>query len=832
MHFPMGDMKNRPNIARLLAVSLTVVGLCAVTVRILALENKANLQTVLALGDGGAFQGNRRSQDASQSARIYAVSPQVLAVEVAAPTVTLGKQQPYVSQPGDELATQGDRTTVKRSGVAIGELIGVETPVLYTYDQVSLDRLNLAAADTPSSYSISSTGDAGYRNSTAPTSVFRKTKPVAFAAENNTSDGWRWPATNTLFLVLPQPMQPGQTYDLNFSNLGLSPASFNYQPLSTRSEAVHVSQIGFRPDDPLKVGYLSTWMGNGGGLDYTDGLSFQLVNEQTNTPVYSAKARLTRPQQQSEDPKGKDYTLSEVHQLDFSDFKQAGRYRLCVEGVGCSFPFEIAPDAWKQAFFTSARGFYHQRSGIAIGAPFTDFQRPRAFHPDDGVKVYQSGASLLEVDMGLGTAPTFEALVAAKTDQIVPNAWGGYFDAADWDRRIQHLAIPRGLLELNNLFPEYFDAISLNLPESNNALPDVLDEALWSLDFFRRLQTADGGIRGGIESAEHPKHGETSWQESLTVMAYAPDVWSSYLYAGVAARAAHTLARYDSALATTYRESALKAMAYAETHYAEYQAAKPTGELQHQVKDQRNLAALELYRLTDDAKWHDIFLATTVFKDPKAEASIYGVHEQRDAAFLYAQLAAEKPALPVNGQVQANARASFLRYADALVALTQTTAFGWSKDHPEAPLGWGNGLGAPKSVNILQAHALTQDSKYLLAGIGSTQFALGANPDNQVFTTGMGDRSPQNPLIADYRITGQAPPPGITLYGPADFETYSDYWLLPELEGSAFPKPQEWPSVENYFDVYMYPLGAEFTVDYMLSSAYTWGYLAARAPAQ
>ncbi|MEM6450049.1 MAG: glycoside hydrolase family 9 protein [Cyanobacteria bacterium P01_D01_bin.105] len=185
-------------------------------------------------------------------------------------------------------------------------------------------------------------------------------------------------------------------------------------------------------------------------------------------------------------------------------------------------------------------------------------------------------------------------------------------------------------------------------------------------------------------------------------------------------------------------------------------------------------------------------------------------------------------ALPVDERIQANARASFLRHADDLAALTRTTAFGWSKNHPESPLGWANGLGAPKSVNILQAHALTGDPKYLLAAINSTQFALGANPDNMSFTTGIGDRYPQNPLIIDQRITGQSPPPGITVYGPADFTLYSDYWLLSKIADDTFPSPWEWPTVENYFDIYFYPIGSEFTVDYMLSSAYTWGYLSAR----
>ncbi len=823
LYVQLGEIKLQLNTTRLLAGSLMVVGSCAAASKLLTDSPRINTQTVFALDDMLA--------NAPQAAHVYAVSPQVLAIEIAAPAVTPGTQQPYEPQPEDvtrmigdsPTERQGQRTILERSGVAIGELVGRNKRILYTYDQVEESRVNLAAADTSTSYLITSPQDTDYAQPTAPTSVFRKTKPTAYA-NIGPADQRVWPATHTLFLTLPTPIDPGQTYDFIFPGLGLAGTSFTYLPTDSRSEAVHVSQLGFRPDDPFKVGYLSTWMGSGGGLDYTDGLSFQLIDQQTDTPVYSGRALLVRPQQQSEDPRGQDYTLTEVHQLDFSAYTQPGEYRLCVDGVGCSFDFEIASDVWDDAFFTSARGFYHQRSGIAIGAPFSDFTRPRAFHPEDGVKVYQSEVSLLGVDMGIGEAPTFEALSASQTSEIVPNAWGGYFDAGDWDRRIQHLAVPRSLLELHNLFPEHFKSVSLNLPESNNALPDILDEALWSIDFFRRLQTKDGGIRGGIESAKHPNYGEASWQESLAVMAYAPDVWSSYMYAGVAARAAHTLKGYSPQLAKPYQDSALRAMAYAESQYGGYKAANYTGELQHHVKDQRNLAALELYRLTSDARWHDVFLATTVFKDPQAEASIYGQHEQRDAAFLYSRLNSPH----INKQVQANARASFLRYVDDLVALTRVTAFGWGKEHPEAPLGWGNGLGAPKSVNILQAHALTQDPKYLQAGISSTQFAAGANPDNMVMTTGMGARSPQNPLIIDQRITAQAPPPGITVYGPADFSTYSDYWTLKELAPHTFPNPWAWPTVENYFDVYLYPLGAEFTVDYMVSSAYTWGYLSAR----
>ena len=72
--------------------------------------------------------------------------------------------------------------------------------------------------------------------------------------------------------------------------------------------------------------------------------------------------------------------------------------------------------------------------------------------------------------------------------------------------------------------------------ESQNALPDVVDEALFNLDHYRRLQLEDGGVRGGVEQEEHPRYGEASWQNSLETLTYAPDPWSSCLYAAAAAK--------------------------------------------------------------------------------------------------------------------------------------------------------------------------------------------------------------------------------------------------------------------------------------------------------
>ncbi|MCU0549060.1 MAG: glycoside hydrolase family 9 protein, partial [Leptolyngbya sp. Prado105] len=456
-------------------------------------------------------------------------------------------------------------------------------------------------------------------------------------------------------------------------------------------------------------------------------------------------------------------------------------------------------------------------SGIALSEPYTKWTRPRPFNPKDGVVVYESKTPISQVDQGIGSAEFPKALADGQTKQTISDAWGGYFDAGDWDRRIQHVEISRQLIELAELFPNYFDRISLNLPESKDGLPDVINEGLWTIDFFRRMQTSDGGIRGGIQSQRDPRLGEASWQESYKIYAYAPDAWSSYLYAGAAARAANWLKSRDSKLAQVYQSSALRAMAFADRSLDRASVPKP-------VRDSRNLAALELYRLTGDAAWHQVFLQTTVFKDPQQDVIVWDEHDQRDAAFLYARMPKES----VDATVQANAKNALIRDADTALKVGEQTAFKWSKEMPFHPIGWANGLGAPKAMSMVRAHYLTENAKYLRSSVLATQFSLGANPDNMSYTTGLGYRTPKNPLIIDQRVRGVEPPPGITVYGPYDPVFYSKTWTIELFKDVLFPAPMDWPATESYFDIFLFPMATEFTVMQSISpTAYLWGYLAA-----
>ncbi|MCE5217614.1 hypothetical protein LLH03_11375, partial [bacterium] len=96
-------------------------------------------------------------------------------------------------------------------------------------------------------------------------------------------------------------------------------------------------------------------------------------------------------------------------------------------------------------------------------------------------------------------------------------------------------------------------------------------------------------------------------------------------------------------------------------------------------------------------------------------------------------------------------------------------------------------------------------------------------------TTGVGLHWPQNPLVVDARVSHSAPPPGITVFGPKDTRGTENQFLLKPLRATFQPPPEEWPTTEAYFDLYLYPEINEFTVNSTMGpNAYVWGYLAAR----
>ena len=758
--------------------------------------------------------------------RIGLVAPNILAVPISDGRVIHGGHEPYSSRFLDfvQLSKSSSTSWLIRNGEKTGVLVGSNRSVLFRFDQV-VDRLSDTTwLDAPVSYQLFSASDPSFAKPAMPSKVSRKSRPSDLA--EIASDIFSPPVLlHTLYLHFPYPLREGHEYTLRIRNGQLPDQVLRFNSVQVRSEAIHVNTLGFHPADGRKIGFLSAWLGSGGGLVYPAEQLFRVVSESTGQTVFEGRAKLSLAAFAGEDHQFRNFSGADVYLLDFSALNQVGRYRIVVPGIGSSYSFSISPDVWTRAFSTNMRGLYHQRSGIAHGGHYT---KPRDLHPGDGIKVYQSNCSLMDSGNGLDASNTsennFACLLAGRTSTLVPEAWGGYHDAGDWDRRIQHLDASRNLIELFELFPEAMRSTTLNIPEANNALPDVLDEILWNMSFFRRLQTTNGGIRGGVESEDHPRTGEASWMESQMLMAYAPDMWSSYLYAADAARLSLLLAAYDSKLASDYASSALSAARYAETAYRKLAYQK----ILYQVKDARNLAAAALYKLTGQQEWHDIYRTSNRITGPQLNLQNFSTREenkgwnQQDAAFLYLTIKNR----PLDPELKSNLQGAFINEAEAALVRMRHTGFRWLKESDDAWLGWGT-LGASQARILLRAHSLSGDKRYLDAALEASQFALGANPLNMSFTTGLGNNTVRRLWVIDARVSGQEVPEGITAYGPIDpIHLKGNHNFEKYVAPYVYPKASTWPANENYFDVYaIYPMN-EFTIfDTIAPNIYVWGYL-------
>jgi endoglucanase len=741
------------------------------------------------------------------------VAPDIVFVRIRAQRVEHGRQVPYVKQAGDSVAN-GIHRFVRRQGKLIGALAGAEGKILFTCDELRGQPLDVGWAARPASYRLVSPDDPRFAHGVTPRAIHRKSRPFDFC---RTAEQQAAPQDRFLFLKLPAALQAGKRYAVEFQggNLSAPQLEFVFDPATLPSDAVHVSQIGFRPDDPVKIAFLSCWMGDGGGLTYEDGLGFSLIDQRSGRSVFEGRARLTRRPGAPQTPVIENHEKTDVWELDFSGFATPGVYRVSVAGIGCSLPFSISGDAWMKAFTVSVRGLYHQRSGIALGPPHTQYRRPRSFHPDDGVKVYHTTYT------DPGSEGGFAAIVAGKTDEIVPNAWGGYMDAGDWDRRPIHAYVPRLLLDLYAAAPAKFAALDLNLPESGDDLPDLLNEALWLIDFHQRTQTPEGGIRPGIESAEHPRRGEASWQESLTVMAYAPNATMSYKYAAFAAQAAHLLARLAPARANGYRESALRAFGWAEAQPKAGDSAGAAGE--------RLLAAAEFFRLTGEQTWHDLFLAGTRFREPGAAYSGHnwrtGIYDPQDeAGWVYLHTA--RPG--TDQAIKANFTRALLAHAQTRIDDIAATAFRWVASRKKA-VSYSSSV-IPDAVALVRAHRITAEVKYLRAAILSCQQGAGANPLNLCYTSGVGVQHHLRMVHEDAYVSHQPLPPGLTVNGPFDPRNAvlaRHAGTVKNFRKFVYPSAETWPTLESYFDVGVFSPMSEFTVHRNIApNAYVWGYLA------
>lgn len=772
-----------------------------------------------------------RTARSPEVTHVSLVGPDVLSLTIEAQRTVLSTMSKYEPQPGDEKKEQKWRDGVVRqaslirNGKRIGRLQGKDLDWLFTDERLEGDPLLEFTTEEAANYTIRSADDPAYAAGVKPLAVYRKSVPSDVVLP-----GGQHPTRHRIYLKLPSKVEAGKRYAIKVDavNVKNGDLTFAADLQNVRSEAVHVNQIGYRPDDPVKRAFLSVWLGTGGAYTFPEGLRFTLADGATGQAVFSGKVERVMAADGTETlcaKPPKNYSGTAVYRMDFSAVTAPGTYRVCVEGVGCSYPFEIGPSVWQKAFLVQMKGLYNQRSGVELGPPYSDFRKPRDFHADDGAVITRSTYDVL-----FKGPSAYDEMPKGDTGEAVTNAWGGYHDAGDWNpRRVTHMYTTLAQLELCELHPGFFNTLKLNIPQAEG-IPDMVVEALFEIDCFRRLQLPDGAIPYGIETDGDPLAGEVSWLSTQHAYVLAPNIRDSWLYAATAARASKVLTPLKPELAKTYEASAVRAFRWAEAEYAKRQAdgsLKKVDELWEAVSA-RNLAAINLYDLSGDKAYHDVFLQDTGLTDPDAELCAWGYRIQCDAAFHYALLDPKK-ADPV---IRKNAVAAVRKLADRSLEYAAANAFNLTQREQGRPMFAGF-FSTSGGSELVRAHHLTGKPEYLLGAVQSCQFQAGCNPNNLVYTTGLGANPVRVPLELDARSSGQAVPVGLTVFGNSDYFSWPhSFWDInlqfvnrPEF---IWPDAYAWPLTEAYFETWVLVSANEYVIDTWAPNVLVWGYLAAR----
>ena len=443
-----------------------------------------------------------------------------------------------------------------------------------------------------------------------------------------------------------------------------------------------------------------------------------------------------------------------VHDVDFTSFDTpGGGYRIRA-GADESAPFSVGDGVVDPLFRDALAYFYHSRSGTPIEMPYAgndQWTRPAGHLADANAPCALDAGCSYALDVS-----------------------GGWYDAGDHGK----YAVTGGVSvwALLNLYERavhlrgtqnrYADG-TLNLPESGNALPDLLDEARWELEFLMKMQVPAGEPLAGM--VHHKVHG-TIWttvpiapHEDTTVRELRPPSTAATLnLAAVAAQCARVYGTLNSALSARCLDAAERAWQAA---LANPDRLAPDSDTNGggaygdaDVSDEFYWAAAELFVTTGESAYRDRALQSGHWLEAPP------ISWPSTAALGTISLSVVPNASP-GGDIAA-ARAAIVGAADQHVAATAQSAYG-------APLGtyyWGSNSDV---LNALLQAALAYDftgaDVYARTVVEGMDYLLGRNPLLYSYVTGHGAASPSHPhhrFWANEPPSYPPPPPGVLVGGP------------------------------------------------------------------
>jgi endoglucanase len=379
------------------------------------------------------------------------------------------------------------------------------------------------------------------------------------------------------------------------------------------------------------------------------------------------------------------------------------------------------------------KGLYYQRCGTEIPAEYGGSWTHETCH-----------------DHGSGIA-SYDWITTGSTPGGYRNTIGGWHDAGDYGKYSTNNAYTVGiLLQTYELFPDKYAHDDCGIPESGNGLPDLLDEARWSLEWMLEMQEPSGAVlhRESIATwAGDPLPEEdavTRYYSSISSDATA-------MHAAAMATAARVFAALDASFAASCSASAVSAWDWLETH----PTREPSGGFVNlhghtgatyvggSDTSHRLWAAAELFRLNGpqtartfvDTHWGDGMSFNGVwYPDSWGDVANLGAFTYSDAPGATASV--------VSGSWW-SIENSTISSCNTWITRADQDGYGCvgASDGAYGDYYWGfTGVLLRYAWTLLQGFRYAADPEFEAVAREQLHYILGRNPLGKTYVTGMGTR--------------------------------------------------------------------------------------------
>ena len=491
---------------------------------------------------------------------------------------------------------------------------------------------------------------------------------------------------------------------------------------------IKLNQVGYQINSP-KVAVVPE----------TKADDFSVLNAKTNDVVF--KGKLSAEKTWS-------YSGETVTRADFSALKTPGLFMIKVEGLPASYPFVIGEAPLLEAHNASAKAFYFNRSGIEISKELGGQHARAAGHPDTKVKVHKSARS------------------KTRRKGTVLSGSKGWYDAGDYGKYVVNSGISTATLLMAYVhYSDFYQSLNLAIPESNDTIPDLINEIKWNLDWLETMQDDDGGVYHKLTAKRFSSMSATPEQETQDRYMIGKSVTAALDFAAVMAIASRVMIEFEDefpGVSKRYKKRAVQAYKWAQANpkalYKQPRDIKTGAYDDKSAEDEFAWAAAELFITVKDENYLTEFYA----RESSASANLSWPSV---GALAYLSLTTSAEKLMRKSQFDSLVN-DVITAADQHYQIFADSAYGVAISKPD--FVWGsNGDVLNNGIVLMQAYRLSGDEKYLTAAMSTVDYVLGKNATGYSFVTGHGDKTPMNihhrPSSSD---NTDVPVPGFLAGGP------------------------------------------------------------------